>query len=56
MNEYYYEEDYPDCIGEIYSYNKQPACLTCVYKQQCAKEIKEQSLNPSIQNSNYIDY
>lgn len=30
MVEYYYEEDYPDCLGEILYYHKQPACLTCV--------------------------
>lgn len=30
MEEYYYEEDYPDCYGEDRYYSQQPACLTCV--------------------------
>lgn len=28
--EYYYEENYPDCVGEEAFFNKQPACFTCV--------------------------
>lgn len=42
MEEVYYEENYPDCIGEIQDYNKQPGCLTCIYKGDCLKEIKKQ--------------
>lgn len=41
-NEYYYEEDYPDCIGNEYEYQKQPGCLTCIYKNTCYEEIKQQ--------------
>ena len=40
--EYYYEEDYPDCIGEAFEYGKQPGCLTCTYKGDCLKIIKDQ--------------
>lgn len=38
--EYYYEEDYPDCYGEIQYYLKQPACLTCVWKSHCDQQIQ----------------
>ena len=41
-NEYYYEESYPDCIGEETDYGKQPGCLTCEYKGDCLKEIRNQ--------------
>ncbi len=30
QEEYYFEEDYPDCFGEDKYYSRQPACLTCV--------------------------
>lgn len=43
--EYYYEEDYPDCIGEIEYYSKQPACLTCVWKKACLTEIEWEDTN-----------
>lgn len=39
MTEYYYEEDYPDCLGEILYYRNQPACLTCVWKSFCWEKI-----------------
>lgn len=38
--EYYYEEDYPDCLGEEFDYNNQPACLTCVWKIDCRQQIE----------------
>ena len=43
--EYYYEEDYPDCLGEIEYYSKQPACLTCVWKKACLTEIEWEDTN-----------
>ena len=39
--EYYYEEDYPDCYGEVRYYSSQPACLTCVWKGSCGKNIEK---------------
>ncbi len=38
--EYYFEEDYPDCLGESRWYNAYPACYTCLWKQACLDEIK----------------
>lgn len=46
--EYYYEENYPDCYGEEDNYNKQPACLTCVWKTSCntvIEKLKQQGDN-----------
>lgn len=40
MEEYYYEEDYPDCYGEDRYYSQQPACLTCVWKTSCNEQIQ----------------
>lgn len=40
MQEYYFEEDYPDCFGEDKYYLRQPACLTCVWKKDCDDQIK----------------
>ena len=44
QNEYYYEENYPDCVGDEFEYGRQPGCLTCIYKGECIKEINNQSL------------
>ena len=41
-NEYYYEDNYPDCIGEEFEYGRQPGCLTCIYKGDCLKQIEEE--------------
>ena len=38
--EYYYEEDYPDCLGEELLYKRQPACLTCVWQSACKEQIQ----------------
>lgn len=38
--EYYYEEDYPDCLGEELFYKRQPACLTCVWQSSCKEQIQ----------------
>ena len=40
--EYYYEEDYPDCLGEELYYSRQPACLTCLWKKDCEDRIKKE--------------
>lgn len=46
QEEYYFEEDYPDCFGEDKYYSRQPACLTCVWKKDCNDQIKaEDDLN-----------
>lgn len=46
--EYYYEENYPDCLGEFFSYNKQPGCLTCLWKKDCEKELKIEKIRLEI--------
>ena len=43
--DYYYEEDYPDCIGDQSLYEKQYGCLTCIYKGDCIKEIRKENKN-----------
>ena len=52
--EYYYEEDYPDCFGESQYYSQQPACLTCVWKTSCGKQIQTED-NMTAWESDY-DY
>ena len=53
--EYYYEEDYPDCLGEDASYLKQPACLTCLWKKDCENQIKADD-DSTIWEREYLGY
>lgn len=54
MEDYYYEEDYPDCYGEDQYYSQQPACLTCPWKTSCNNQIQA-DYNETIWESVY-DY
>jgi len=53
--EYYYEEDYPDCLGEEIDFHEQPGCLTCLYKRECQELLNQRIVDSSTELYNIME-